>query len=71
MKGNEATVEVFFSAIKGLTKKQRSELFGRMSQDPAMREDILDLALIEQSRADKGRDIDWSDFKAKRISAKL
>ena len=48
-KGNRA--EVFLMALQSLSKKEREMVIERILEDPELREDVLDMAVI---RATKG-----------------
>ncbi|MEK9145300.1 MAG: hypothetical protein AAB339_06805 [Elusimicrobiota bacterium] len=51
----QATAEVFWTAFKALSKGAREDVLARIASDPSLREDLLDLALIEKRRHEKAR----------------
>jgi hypothetical protein len=44
----EATAEVFWTALKALTRKEQQAVLRRVLQDKNLRNDMMDLALIEE-----------------------
>lgn len=50
MKANQATAEVFFTAFKALRNKERGAFLEKVISDPGLREDIIDIALIEKAK---------------------
>ena len=52
MTPTEATAEVFLTALRSLSRKERQAILDGIASDDEMREDLLDLALLEQ-RADE------------------
>jgi hypothetical protein len=55
MTTSEATAEVFLTALRALPKKQREAVLARIADEPGMREDLLDLALIARRRHESSR----------------
>jgi len=55
MMSQEATAEVFWTALKALPRKERQAVLRRVVQDEKLRHDMLDLALIEERRAEPAR----------------
>jgi len=55
MTASEATAEVFLTALRALPKKQREAVLARIADEPGMREDLLDLALIARRRQESSR----------------
>ncbi len=53
----EATAEVFWTALKALPRKEQQAVLRRMLQDEKLRRDMMDLAVIEERRADPGRSL--------------
>lgn len=69
MKTNLATVEVFFTAYKTLKNKEREAFLEKViSGDRALREDLMDVLMIEKSKKVKvkGRKISAKTYFAKR-----
>lgn len=52
--GTEATAEVFVTAFESLPKKTQKEILLHFVEDPARREDLMDLALCFDRRREKG-----------------
>jgi hypothetical protein len=46
MTKTQATAEVFYTAMKAMPKAERDALLVRMASDKAIREDLLDIALV-------------------------
>ena len=55
MTQTEATAEVFWTALKALPRKERQAVLRRMIQDERLRHDLMDMALIENRRAEPVR----------------
>lgn len=55
MTGLEATAEVFWTALKALPRKEQQAVLRRVLQDEKLRHDMLDLALMEERRAEPAR----------------
>ncbi len=55
MTPHEATAEVFWTALKALPRKERQAVLRRVVHDEKLRHDMLDLALIEERRAEPAR----------------
>ena len=51
----EATAEVFLTALRALPRKQQQAVLRRVLQDEKLRRDMLDLAMIEERRAEPAR----------------
>ena len=55
MTKSEATAEIFLTALKALSQKERNAVIARIARDKAFREDLLDLALIDKRRRESSR----------------
>ena len=66
MRTNQATAEVFFTAFKALKNKEREAFLEKVMSDPVLREDFIDVALIEKAKKVKGKSITAKDYFAKR-----
>jgi len=55
MKAAESRAEVYLMALQSLSKAEREVVIARLLEDPALREDILDLALIRQRQGEPSR----------------
>ncbi|MFI5346139.1 MAG: hypothetical protein ACHQ51_07175 [Elusimicrobiota bacterium] len=51
----QATVEVFWTAFKALPKNAQEGVLARLMGDRGIREDLVDIALIEKRRSEKTR----------------
>jgi hypothetical protein len=51
----EATAEVFWTALKALPRKEQQAVLRRVLRDEKLRRDMMDLALIEERRAEPAR----------------
>jgi hypothetical protein len=51
----QATVEVFWTAFKALPKNAQEGVLARLMADRSVREDLMDVALIEKRRTEKTR----------------
>lgn len=51
----QATVEVFWKAFRGLSRPERTAFVGHLLKDEEYSEDLYDLALIESRRQEPGR----------------
>ena len=51
----ESRAEIFLMALQSLSKAEKKTVIARLLEDPELREDILDLALIEQRRGEPSR----------------
>ncbi len=67
----EATAEVFFTAFKSLKSKEREAFLERVLSDSAIRHDIIDIALIEEAKNVKGKEVDARKYFQKRRQTAL
>ena len=58
MSVKEAKAEVFWMAFKGLQKKERQSVIERLLKDKEFKEDLIDIAIIEQRRAEPSRPLE-------------
>lgn len=54
----DATSEVFMTAFRALPKKVREAVVGKMLSDKEFREDLMDIAVIEQRRKEPSRPLE-------------
>jgi len=47
--------EVFLMALNSLSKAEREAVISHLLEDPQLREDILDIALIQQRKSEPSR----------------
>ena len=66
MKTNQATAEVFFTAFKALKSAEREAFIEKVVSDPALREDLIDIALIEEAKKVMGKSVPAGEYFAKR-----
>ncbi|OIP27794.1 MAG: hypothetical protein CO103_03220 [Chloroflexi bacterium CG_4_9_14_3_um_filter_45_9] len=55
MKAVESRAEVYLMALQSLSKAERETVVARLLEDRKLREDILDLALIQQRQGEPSR----------------
>ena len=55
MSPSQATAEVFMTALRALSQKEREAVLVRIANEPDLREDLLDLALLAQRRQEPSR----------------
>ena len=55
MKVVESRAEVYLMVIQSLSKAEKEAVIARLLEDPQLREDILDLAVIKQRRGEPSR----------------
>ena len=69
MRANQATAEVFFTAFKALKSEEKEAFLERVISDPELREDIIDIAMIERAKKVKGKAVSAKEYFAKRRKA--
>jgi hypothetical protein len=57
MKTNQATAAVFFTAFKALQHSEQEAFIEKVVGDARLREDLMDLALLEAARKVKGKPV--------------
>ncbi|MFW6105033.1 MAG: hypothetical protein ACOC7P_00460 [Chloroflexota bacterium] len=55
MKAVESRAEVYLMAIQSLSKAEKEAVIARLLEDPQLREDILDLAIIQQRQGEPSK----------------
>ena len=55
MKAVESRAEVYLMALQSLSKAEKEAVIARLLEDAKLREDILDLALIQQRQGEPSR----------------
>ena len=55
MTKSEATAEVFLTAFHALSKKEREKVILGITRDKKMREDLIDLAIIQARKKEPAR----------------
>ncbi len=66
MKTNQATAEVFFTAFKALKSNEKKAFLEKIIADTKLRNDLIDIALIEKAKKIKGGSISAKDYFANR-----
>ena len=69
MRANDATAEIFFTAFKTLKTKEKQAFLEKILADPKLKEDIVDIALIEKAKKTKGGPVSARDYFARRRKA--
>lgn len=64
MKAVESRAEVYLMALQSLSKAEKEAVIARLLEDTKLREDILDLALIQQRQGEPSRP--FGDYLAER-----
>jgi hypothetical protein len=62
----QATAEVFFTAFKTLNSEEKDAFLEKVINDPALREDLIDIALIERAKKVRGKSVSAKEYFAKR-----
>jgi len=65
MMAAEATIEVFWTAFRALSKKERAVIMERLLADSEFREDLIDLAILKQRAKEPSRSIE--EYLAQRL----
>ena len=55
MKAIESRAEVYLMALQSLSKAEKEAIIAHLLEDPQLREDILDLAVIQQRQGEPSR----------------
>jgi len=55
MTKTQATAEIFWTAFQVLPRKEQEAVLHRILKDKSLREDLIDLAIIESRRAEPAR----------------
>ena len=55
MAATDAKAEVFWMAFKSLPKKERLSVIERLLKDKEFKEDLIDIAILEQRREERSR----------------
>jgi hypothetical protein len=69
MKTAIATAEVFFTAFKTLNRREKEIFFEKIFADSELREDLIDIALIEEAKKAKGKPVSAKDYFFRRRKA--
>ena len=66
MRTNQATAEVFYTAFKALKNKEKEAFLEKVISDTELREDLIDIVLIEESKKVKGKPVSAREYFARR-----
>jgi len=55
VKAVESRAEVYLMALQSLSEAEREAVITRLLEDPQLREDILDLAVVQQRQGEPSR----------------
>ncbi len=58
MTATEATAEVFWTAFRSLSKKEREAVVERLLRDRDFMEDLIDVVILEQRKNEPSRSLD-------------
>ncbi len=58
------SIDDLVNRVKTITDKEREQLFTRLLDDPELREDLLDLALVLQAESDGGEAVSLDEYLA-------
>ena len=58
MTATQATAEVFWTAFRALSKKEREAVVERLLRDREFMEDLLDIVILEQRQNEPSRSLD-------------
>ena len=64
MKSAQSRAEVYLMALQSLSKAEKKVVITRLLEDDSLREDILDLVLIQQRQGESSRP--FSEYLAER-----
>ena len=69
MIATEATAEVFWTAFRALSRKEREAVVDRLLMDKEFMEDLIDLVILEQRHDEPSRSLDeyLADRRKKKI----
>ena len=62
MKTDNATAEVFFTAFRALKKNEKVAFLKKVLNDYTLREDLIDIALIERAKKTKGPSVEAKEY---------
>ena len=55
MKATQSRADVYLMALESLSKAEKKAVISRLLEDESLREDILDIALIQQRQGESTR----------------
>ena len=66
MRSNQPTAEVFYTAFKALKNKEKEAFLEKVINDSELREDRIDIFLIEEAKKIKGKPVSAREYFAGR-----
>jgi len=63
---SEATAEIFFTAFKALKTREKEAFLEKVVSDRNLREDLIEIALIEKAKKVKGAAVPAGEYFARR-----
>ena len=67
----QATAEVFFAAFKALKSNEKEAFLEKVLQNSTLRQDVMDIALMEEAKKVKGKPVSARDYFQKRKKSSL
>lgn len=58
MTTTEATAEIFWTAFRALSKKERAAIVERLLRDEEFMEDLIDIVILEERQNEPSRSLD-------------
>lgn len=66
MKASQATAEVFFTAFQAMNETEKEAFIEKVVNDPKFKDDLIDIALIEEAKKVKGKSVSAKKYFSKR-----
>lgn len=66
LRAYQATAEVFFTAFKALMSREKEAFLEKVISDPELREDLIDIVLIEEAKMLKDKPVSSKEYFARR-----
>jgi len=70
VKASQATAQVFFTAFKAMEDAERDAFIEKIVNDPRFKQDLIDIALIQDAKKVKGRSVSARSYFARRKKEK-
>ena len=65
MKATQSRADIYLIALESLSKAEKKAVIARLLEDESLREDILDIALIQQRQGESSRP--FREYMAERV----
>ena len=65
MKATQSRADIYLMALESLSKAEKKAVIARLLEDESLREDILDIALIQQRQGESSRP--FREYMAERV----